>query len=317
MLVNFLLSLSKTSYLDYHMSNAKLSYSSPNHFLILFERLIFLLIVRFHRIYHRLVPPSSLSCFISGYSFELFALSAPLDINRPRIIFIPTHRLESFILQNDLPTSDFTLISHNTDSPANLTPVIHRLLLNPSLRHWFVQNLRFQHPKATALPIGLENIQYLHNGIPLLFKIYQALSPYISKQPRALYGFNVDSNPASRLPAYSACQASPIADFFSENPLSYLRVLSCYQFVVSPPGNGIDCHRTWEALYLNVIPIVLSDPFFDHFPSLPFLILDSWDDLLSLTPQYLDAFYQANSSKFATSQHLLRMTTWLHRISTC
>lgn len=28
------------------------------------------------------------------------------------------------------------------------------------------------------------------------------------------------------------------------------------RFVVSPPGNGIDCHRTWEALALGAIPIV-------------------------------------------------------------
>ncbi len=29
-----------------------------------------------------------------------------------------------------------------------------------------------------------------------------------------------------------------------------------YSFWLSPRGNGIDCHRTWEALYLDVIPIV-------------------------------------------------------------
>jgi hypothetical protein len=27
-------------------------------------------------------------------------------------------------------------------------------------------------------------------------------------------------------------------------------------YVLSPPGNGIDCHRTWEALFLGSIPIV-------------------------------------------------------------
>ena len=28
----------------------------------------------------------------------------------------------------------------------------------------------------------------------------------------------------------------------------YRKVLSNSYFVISPPGNGIDCHRTWEAL---------------------------------------------------------------------
>ena len=29
-----------------------------------------------------------------------------------------------------------------------------------------------------------------------------------------------------------------------------------FTFIYSPEGTGIDCHRTWEALYLNTIPIM-------------------------------------------------------------
>ena len=30
-----------------------------------------------------------------------------------------------------------------------------------------------------------------------------------------------------------------------------------YQYVLSPPGHGLDCHRTWEAMLLGAIPIVV------------------------------------------------------------
>jgi hypothetical protein len=33
-------------------------------------------------------------------------------------------------------------------------------------------------------------------------------------------------------------------------------MMSDYQFVASPMGNGYDCHRTWEALALGCVPIV-------------------------------------------------------------
>lgn len=33
----------------------------------------------------------------------------------------------------------------------------------------------------------------------------------------------------------------------------YVYDLAHSRFVVSPPGNGPDCHRTWEALYLGAI----------------------------------------------------------------
>ena len=34
-----------------------------------------------------------------------------------------------------------------------------------------------------------------------------------------------------------------------------------YAFVISPPGHGLDCHRTWEALALGCIPITLASAY--------------------------------------------------------
>jgi hypothetical protein len=52
-----------------------------------------------------------------------------------------------------------------------------------------------------------------------------------------------------------------------------------YAFVVSPPGEGLDCHRTWEALCLGCIPIMISTPLDDMFEGLPVLIVKSWKDV--------------------------------------
>jgi hypothetical protein len=52
-----------------------------------------------------------------------------------------------------------------------------------------------------------------------------------------------------------------------------------YAFVLSPFGNGMDCHRTWEALLCGCIPIVRSSVFNELFEGLPVLIVDKWDDV--------------------------------------
>ena len=54
-------------------------------------------------------------------------------------------------------------------------------------------------------------------------------------------------------------------------------------FVASPAGNGPDCHRTWEAIYLKVIPIVLKSEIDEIFKMLPIYVIDTWDELLNLT----------------------------------
>jgi hypothetical protein len=44
-----------------------------------------------------------------------------------------------------------------------------------------------------------------------------------------------------------------------------------YSFVLSPFGNGYDCHRTWEALLLGCIPIMKKSRIDSLFKYLPVL----------------------------------------------
>ena len=54
---------------------------------------------------------------------------------------------------------------------------------------------------------------------------------------------------------------------------------SKYSFVISPHGNGLDCHRTWEALCLGCIPIMKKSPISSLFNDLPVLIIEDWQDI--------------------------------------
>ena len=64
-----------------------------------------------------------------------------------------------------------------------------------------------------------------------------------------------------------------------------------YAFVLSPFGNGMDCHRTWEALLCGCIPIVRSSVFSSLFDGLPVLIVEKWEDItLTLLKQTVYEF---------------------------
>ncbi len=54
--------------------------------------------------------------------------------------------------------------------------------------------------------------------------------------------------------------------------------LSC-QFVASPFGVGLDCHRTWEAIALGCVPITCRSGLSPLFKNLPVLELDDWSEL--------------------------------------
>lgn len=65
-------------------------------------------------------------------------------------------------------------------------------------------------------------------------------------------------------------------------------------FVPSPAGNGIDCHRTWEALYLGAVPVVLRSEYFGE-RNWPVLVVDSWSELLDKKSNELKDIYRNNA----------------------
>ena len=64
---------------------------------------------------------------------------------------------------------------------------------------------------------------------------------------------------------------------FSRN--KYWRFMRNSQYIISPRGRGFDCHRTWEALILGVIPIIKSSVNDVLFKELPVLIVNSYEEI--------------------------------------
>jgi hypothetical protein len=60
-----------------------------------------------------------------------------------------------------------------------------------------------------------------------------------------------------------------------------------FKYVISPHGNGLDCHRTWEAIFLGCIPIVRTSALDPLFEGLPVLIVREWSHI---TQRLLDTF---------------------------
>ena len=69
----------------------------------------------------------------------------------------------------------------------------------------------------------------------------------------------------------------------------YFSSLPSYKFVISPEGNGIDCHRHYEALLAGCIPIMeYNDLIQEKYKGLPILYTKDYSEI---TPQYLEQKY--------------------------
>jgi len=57
------------------------------------------------------------------------------------------------------------------------------------------------------------------------------------------------------------------------------KLMTNYAFILSPYGNGMDCHRHWESIILGCIPIIKSPEFENLFSDLPVLNVNNWSDI--------------------------------------
>ena len=70
----------------------------------------------------------------------------------------------------------------------------------------------------------------------------------------------------------------------------YFDELPSYKFVISPEGNGIDCHRHYEALMAGCIPIMEDNHMVrEKYKGLPILFTKDYSEI---TPIYLEEQYQ-------------------------
>lgn len=76
---------------------------------------------------------------------------------------------------------------------------------------------------------------------------------------------------------------APVPDALLPGHAAWLRRQATYKFALSPPGNGIDCHRTWEMILVGVLPVMRKTAIDSVFGSLvdtgAVLLLDQWSDL--------------------------------------
>ena len=144
------------------------------------------------------------------------------------------------------------------------------------------------------LPIGLENRHHKRNGIGREFELDRAnkfkVNSKNGKTNVVFSSFSTATNTFERnrllelLNQYGYKFIKP-----NLSPRDYRDQVRKSQFVLSPPGNGIDCHRTWESIYLGAIPVVLRE--YLH-PTLvnefPIIAVDEWENFLSLSDEALD-----------------------------
>jgi hypothetical protein len=196
----------------------------------------------------------------------------------------------------------FTLVSGDSDEcvPREClsNKQFHLLINSIYLVKWFSQNTNiYQNPKLIQMPIGLDYHTILSNPnffwrIPsegylpieqenILTDIKNNALPFDKRICQLYVNFNWnDSKFGERHKSLIEIPKNLLANYMYTMKRTDNWKNTCkYAFVLSPFGQGWDCHRTWEALCLGCIPVVKAPFFTKLFEDLPVLNVNEWSDI--------------------------------------
>ena len=194
-------------------------------------------------------------------------------------IFVKTDMIITFALQL-LPKieKNFILYTHNSDLAIVPDPQLLEILNNSKLTEWNAQNVCFKHNKLKSIPIGISNKMWKIGNTDVFEDIKS--SKEVLKDNMVYCNFDLNTNGQERVKCLNEINLTMSPKV---NHDEYIKNISKSYFVISPDGNGVDCHRHWEALYVKTIPIVTNSITIENFSDFPFLVLDRWEDFKNIT----------------------------------
>ena len=155
--------------------------------------------------------------------------------------------------------------------------------------HVFGVNINFREKYIEPIPIGIENAHHKKNGD---LKYYNPISLAKNFQPKKnilLASFSIrqykllPSNTEVRRKYEKILDKYNYKNVSCMNLKDYRKKLYSSYFVICPPGNGIDCHRNWEALYHKTIPVIEEKySLFSHI-DLPILVVKNLEEFLNFS----------------------------------
>jgi hypothetical protein len=151
-------------------------------------------------------------------------------------------------------------------------------------------DLNYKHNKIECLPLGIDYHTLSYSRSPIeqendLKDIVSKSKNFDNRLNRTFSFFHFSMHEKNRVTdRYNAKAVLDTKNFndYQKNRMSRIDTwnkMINYKWIISPHGNGLDTHRTYEAIALGCIPVVKSSSLDQIYKNMPIIILDNWEDI--------------------------------------
>jgi hypothetical protein len=260
---------------------------------------------------------------LAQHVFDELSDINPEKVEKNDIVFVRTDFLiEFFEKKHPHIKNKYILLSGNVDTNVEQE---YKKYDDEKIIHWFAQNLDFKTEKVTPLPIGITNYHYVNTlgkgKIDVLLKNINLKDSKNKIKDKISFGFNFNKDcmiPRSLERMALDKKLNEDKNFERVNTVDqdeYFKKLNQYYFTVSPEGAGIDCYRTWEAMYLGIVPIVKRSTTTEYLKglNLPIILVSDWNEMDKILKNGLPAEYDKLKAEF--NNKAIYMGYWMDQIA--
>lgn len=163
--------------------------------------------------------------------------------------------------------------------------------------HWFCQNCDIDFENyVTPIPLGIDyhtlhrknfwgekKTHFIYQDINLNIISRKRFNNFNKRKFKLICDIHLNKGNFNKERQIAYQKSLKIKNcLFINKPITrsnFWRIMRDSQFIISPVGRGYDCHRTWEALTLGVVPIIKTSVNDILFKDMPVLIVDSFNDI--------------------------------------
>jgi hypothetical protein len=155
----------------------------------------------------------------------------------------------------------------------------------------YTQNydLKQEHFKIKPFPLGIDYHSHSNKLSPIeqeqkLISTYKNSVPFIKRLDQCYSFFQFQMFDRHNKDRYVAKDALDNVNFnvYQDKKIpreETWKNMVKYKWIISPHGNGLDCHRTYEAIALGCIPVVKSSTLDIMYKDMPIIILNDWNEI--------------------------------------
>ena len=221
----------------------------------------------------------------------------------PRTVFVKCGLLDLFV-SRVLPAINSRIVLYigNGEVPLSACGTnLEALVRHPMIHRVFAENRDVDIADVAAMPVGMHPREIIReNSVLELQRLAEGLQ--LDQKKNKVFGAWGDKRTLlhsrnDRELAREFMQSHEgVCDYFDVMGLhQFWRTMSGYRFMLSPWSHLHDTAKTFEALILKTIPIIMTGPFAQAYRDLPVVVID---DLEEINPENLQRWWLSLSGRF-------------------